>query len=103
MPAECRYNTVLAGIGPIDLREKQMERIERDFFAREKDDQDAFLSQTWCNECMAADLGMVEPQEYEIDGVIVVEGKCAKCGAAIMTEIADDDTDGVWDDDSSDD
>ncbi|MFK4753397.1 hypothetical protein [Oceanobacter antarcticus] len=99
MPVECRYKTVLAGIGPIDLREKQMERIERDFFAREKDDQDAFLSQTWCNECMEADLGMVEPQEYEMDGVVVVEGKCAKCGSAILTEIADDDTDGEWEDD----
>lgn len=75
-----------------------MSRVERDFFSRDVDDQQAFLTQTWCNQCMAADLGMVEPVEYEIDGIIFVEGKCKKCGSDICTEIADDDTDGSWDD-----
>ena len=73
-----------------------MERVERDFFARDKEDQDAFLSQTWCNNCMEADLGMVEPQEYELNGVVFVEGKCKKCGEVVVTEIADDSTDGDW-------
>ncbi|MAD46407.1 MAG: hypothetical protein CMI02_19230 [Oceanospirillaceae bacterium] len=75
-----------------------MERIERDFFARDKEDQQAFLTQTWCNQCMEADLGMVEPSEYEVNGVVFVEGKCARCGEPIVTEIADDSTDGDWDD-----
>ena len=75
-----------------------MERIERDFYARNKDDQDAFLSQTWCNTCMEVDLGMKEPQEYELNGVVYIEGKCAKCGDLVTTEIADDDTDGEWED-----
>ncbi|MCY0967097.1 hypothetical protein [Parathalassolituus penaei] len=75
-----------------------MERIERDFFARDAEDQEAFLTQTWCNDCGEADLGMVEPVEYEVEGVVVVEGKCKKCGASILTEIADDDTDGAWED-----
>ncbi|WP_370293323.1 hypothetical protein [Thalassolituus sp.] len=75
-----------------------MERIERDFYARDKDDQDAFLSQTWCNTCMEVDLGMKEPQEYELNGVVYIEGKCAKCGDLVTTEIADDDTDGEWED-----
>jgi hypothetical protein len=77
-----------------------MERVERDFYAREQEDQEAFLSQTWCNTCMEADLGMKDAKEYEQDGVIFVEGVCAKCGEPVCTEIADDDTDGEWDDDA---
>ena len=76
-----------------------MERIERDFFARDKDDQEAFLTQTWCNTCMEVDLGMKEPVEYELNGVVYVEGQCVKCGNSVVTEIADDDTDGDWGDD----
>ena len=76
-----------------------MSRIERDFFARDPEDQKAFLEQTWCNECMEADLGMTDPVEHELNGVVYVEGKCAKCGSVIMTEIADDETDGEWEDD----
>ncbi len=73
-----------------------MDRIERDFFAREPEDQEAFLSQTWCNACMEADLGMKEPVEYELNGIVFVEGKCVKCGEMVCTEIADDETDGEW-------
>ena len=75
-----------------------MSREERDFYARTEEDQNDFLSQTWCNNCMAADLGMKEPQEYELDGVVYIEGKCAKCGEPVVTEIADESTDGDWDD-----
>lgn len=75
-----------------------MSREERDFFARTEEDQQDFLTQTWCNACMEADLGMKEPQEYELDGVIYIEGKCNKCGEPVVTEIADDSTDGDWDD-----
>ena len=39
---------------------------------------------------------MVEPVEYEREGVIYIEGKCAKCGDTVVTEIADDETDGEW-------
>lgn len=77
-----------------------MERIERDFYARDAEDQEAFLTQTWCNECGEADLGMTDPVEYEQDGVVLVEGKCKKCGTSILTEIADDDTDGEWEDEA---
>ena len=75
-----------------------MARIERDFYARTPEDQQDFLTQTWCNNCMEADLGMKEPQEYELDDVIYIEGKCNKCGEMVITEIADDSTDGDWDD-----
>lgn len=73
-----------------------MEIIERDFYARDKEDQQAFLTQTFCNTCLEMDLGMVEPVEYEREGVIFIEGKCAKCGDTVVTEIADDETDGEW-------
>lgn len=74
------------------------ERIERDFYARTPEDQEAFLTQTWCNSCLEMDLGMVEPVEFEQEGVIFIQGKCAKCGDVVTTEIADDSTDGEWDD-----
>ncbi|MFY9179213.1 MAG: hypothetical protein WAO12_05465 [Venatoribacter sp.] len=74
------------------------DKIARDFFARDKEDQQAFLTQTWCNNCIAADLGMTNPEEYELNGVVYVEGKCARCGEKVVTEIADDDTDGEWED-----
>ena len=75
-----------------------MERIERDFYQRDEEDQQAFLTQTWCNHCMEADLGMKNPQEYELNGVVYIEGNCVNCGATVTTEIADDETDGEWDD-----
>ena len=74
------------------------EIVERNFADRTPEDQEAFLTQTWCNTCQAVDLGMVEPKEYELNGVIIVEGKCAKCGEVRLTEVADESTDGEWED-----
>ena len=68
----------------------QEERIPRDFSARDPDEQAAFLENTWCNHCQEIDLGMTNPQEYEISGRIFVEGQCVKCGQPTITEIADD-------------
>ncbi len=67
-----------------------MSRTERDFFQRTDEDQQAFLTQTWCDHCMAADLGMTDPQEYEEEGVLVIEGTCKKCGNPVTTELTDD-------------
>lgn len=72
-----------------------MDIIERDFYARDPEDQQAFLTQTFCNTCLEMDLGMVEPNEFEREGVVYIEGKCAKCGDKVVTEIADED--GEWD------
>ncbi|MCW8887385.1 MAG: hypothetical protein OQK12_19340 [Motiliproteus sp.] len=68
-----------------------MSKEQQDFFSRPQEEQDAFLSQTWCNECMEADLGMTDPEEYILDGNRYVEGKCKRCGTSIVTELVDED------------
>jgi len=67
------------------------ERIERDFTARSEEEQQAFLEQTWCDQCQEVNLGMSQPQEYEFKAVIYIEGRCNRCGSVIVTELTDDD------------
>lgn len=69
----------------------QEERIPRDFYARAPEEQQAFLENTWCNQCQEMDLGMTDPEEYELLGRVFVDGKCTKCGQMTTTEIAEDD------------
>ena len=59
----------------------------RDFSIRDEDERDILLSETWCHFCNDSDLGMVEPYEYEANGTIFLEGKCAECGNTIVSEI----------------
>ncbi len=68
-----------------------MDKVERDFYQRSEEDQASFLQQTWCNKCQKVDLGMKDPQEYELDGVILIEGKCNVCEDTVTTELAPDD------------
>ncbi len=65
-----------------------MDKQKRDFYQRDEEEQASFLEQTWCNNCQEVDLGMTEPQEYESDGIVIIEGKCKKCGETVVTEIA---------------
>ncbi|GGX65394.1 hypothetical protein GCM10007392_36580 [Saccharospirillum salsuginis] len=67
------------------------ERLERDFYLREPDEQQAFLDNTWCNQCQEMDLGMTDPVEFEFKGRVFIEGRCQRCGAPVTTEIAEDD------------
>lgn len=69
------------------------ERILRDFKARDPEEQQAFLENTWCNSCQQVDLGMVDPIEYEFMDRIFVEGKCSVCGEPSITEIVEDEDD----------
>lgn len=66
------------------------ERVERDFFARDAEEQAAFLEQTWCDNCQEANLGMDAPVEYEHKSIVFIEGKCKRCGEVILTELTDD-------------
>jgi len=67
------------------------ERIERDFSCRSEEEQQAFLEQTWCDNCMEVNLGMSEPAEYEFKGVVYIEGRCNRCGEVVLTELTDED------------
>ncbi len=69
------------------------ERISRDFFARDPDEQADFLHNTWCNTCREIDLGMVHPVEYELLARIFIEGQCAVCGEPSITELVEGDED----------
>ncbi|WP_417222230.1 hypothetical protein [Amphritea sp.] len=69
----------------------QEERIERDFSARSEEEQQAFLQQTWCDSCQAVNLGMINPREYLLKGIVFIEGDCCHCGDAVITELTEDD------------
>jgi len=71
-----------------ELNEK---RVERDFSLRSVEEQQDFLSQTWCNNCMEVDLGMKNPKEYESESRVWIEGECLKCGEMTITEIVEED------------
>ncbi|WP_210397839.1 hypothetical protein [Motiliproteus sediminis] len=68
-----------------------MARIERDFSQRPAEEQQDFLTQTWCNDCMEADLGMTAPQEFEQNGVVYIVGRCKRCGGEVTTELSEED------------
>ncbi|MBV1787548.1 hypothetical protein KQ940_05705 [Marinobacterium sp. D7] len=65
--------------------------IPRDFFAREADEQTLFLHETWCDHCQQLNLGMRDPVEYELHGIVFIEGRCCQCGEVVLTELTDDD------------
>ena len=64
-----------------------MARIPRSFADRSEVERFLFLQDTWCEHCDAADLGLVDPQEYEEDGRIFIEGRCRKCGQRVVSQI----------------
>lgn len=68
-------------------------RTERDFYAREPEEQQLFLTDTWCDACQQLGLGMSEPQEYELYGLVFIEGKCNRCGEPVLTELTEDEFD----------
>ncbi|SBT18252.1 hypothetical protein MGA5115_02373 [Marinomonas gallaica] len=73
------------------VSETEATPVLKDFFARPAEEQQDFLQQTWCNQCMEMDLGMKNPQEYEVGERTWIEGDCVKCGAKIITEIVVED------------
>jgi len=60
-------------------------KIARDFSLRPQIEQTWIYEDTWCDSCGQADLGMVEPEEFEEAGEIFVQGKCAVCRSLIRT------------------
>jgi hypothetical protein len=71
-------------------------KTPRNFTERAIEEQQDFMTQTWCNACQKLDLGMHTVEEYEVDDIVFVEGKCNICSDSVVTEIAGESTDGEW-------
>ena len=61
------------------------DRVQKDFSARDRLERESLLANTWCNVCEKADLGMIDPVEFEDGDGSVLEGVCVVCGAPIET------------------
>ena len=70
---------------------RKMGRTERDFSAREPFLQKWMIDNTWCDVCQKADLGLINPIEYELDGKVFVEGSCRACGGRVISEVSEED------------
>ena len=66
-----------------------MARIERKFSTRNAEEKRWFASNTWCDCCAKADLGLTDPIEYEEDGKIFIEGKCIHCGHRVVSSVSE--------------
>jgi hypothetical protein len=67
-------------------------RISRDFFARDQFEQESICENTWCDTCDEADIGLLNPIEYEEHGHIFVEGQCTRCRGKVATELTEHQT-----------
>lgn len=66
---------------------KNSPKKKRDFFERTEEQRDSILAEIWCHRCMEVAQSIEEPQEFEGNGLIFLEGKCATCGATLVMEI----------------
>lgn len=64
-----------------------MKKKSRDFAIRSVEAQEALLAEVWCPRCDEMDLGLDDPEEFEGNGLILLEGKCTRCGYTIIAEI----------------
>lgn len=78
-------------IKDIFMTEQNDQRVDRDFFQRTTDDQQDFITNTWCDDCGKENLGLTNPVEYEQAGTIFIEGQCLQCKNTVVTEITEDD------------
>lgn len=62
-------------------------RIPRNFFVRDANERGFICENSWCNSCGEADIGLIDPVEYEEAGQILVEGACVRCGGRIFNTI----------------
>jgi hypothetical protein len=62
-------------------------RKKRDFFTRDEETRDRMLGEMWCHRCMEVAAAIEEPQEFEGNGMVFLEGRCVTCGATIVLEI----------------
>lgn len=67
------------------------DRIDRNFYERSLEEQALLLKHTWCDQCQAQDIGMVEPEEYELSEGLFLQGRCLRCANPVLTELTEDD------------
>lgn len=84
-----RYKKLTLSKSNIHEWEKRqiLPRIPCDFLDRPEDERRAFICVTWCDSCSIGSLGMLEPIEYKLGDKTYLEGKCARCGSTIISEI----------------
>lgn len=70
-------------------RTAMTEREHLDFYSLSSSDQDWFLSETWCETCSKADLGIKEPKLYIENGIKHIEGKCNICNALCVSKLTE--------------
>ena len=63
------------------------DRISRDFSSRDEWDQLDLVSVMWCDYCGRDNVGIDEPDEYEVNGVVYLEGECRECGQTVVATI----------------
>ncbi|MDY6891641.1 MAG: hypothetical protein SVU24_08610 [Pseudomonadota bacterium] len=66
------------------------ERVQRDFYARDAEERQLFLTDTWCDHCRQLGLGMRSAEEYELHGLVFIEGRCKRCGETVLTELTEE-------------
>ena len=64
-------------------------KTKRDFYIRDEDERDMLIAEVWCHRCQDFNRGLDEPQEFEGNGMIFLEGKCAHCTSTVVMEIAE--------------
>lgn len=64
-------------------------RISREFLLRDEWEREELLGNMWCDYCAADDLGLDNPDEYEVRGTVYLEGQCKNCGRTIVSAIAE--------------
>jgi hypothetical protein len=72
---------------PRTLKNIVYQRVERNFYERDLNEQEWITENNYCETCKKADTGLNFPTEYEFDGKIYVDGICKMCGTSCRIEI----------------
>ncbi len=75
------------GLVHITVISKKMKRTILDFNIFSEEEQDWYLSETWCSVCKKPDLGIIEPLYYSEEDKNYIEGKCKICNTTTRTQI----------------
>lgn len=66
-----------------------MSRMSLNFYRRDDAERMWMQENTWCHRCRLPDLGIDDPEEFEEDGQVFIEGRCRICRNTLRSEIVD--------------